>query len=127
MKIFNLNRGQALITLLFFMIVTITITSAAVMVSLVNSASTSTLDWANSAYYAAEEGAENALLRLLRNPMYTGETITVDGGTVTISVSGVSPIVIVSTAKITNSLRKIKVEANYSNNVLTVTSWKEVL
>ena len=121
------NAGQALITLLFFIIIAITITTTAVVVSLVNALSTSYLDQANSAYYVAEAGAENALIKLLRNPLYTGETMNVDLGTAVISVTGTSPIIITSSGRIFNSLRKIQVEAVFTNEVLVVNSWKEIL
>lgn len=123
----GLEKGQALITLLFFMIIAITITSAAVIISIVNSLSTSYFDQANSAYYVAEAGAENAIIRLLRDPSYTGETLNVDTGSAVITVSGTSPYVITSVGKIYNSLRKIEVDATIVNGVLTVTSWKEAL
>lgn len=121
------QKGQSLITLLFFMIIAITITTTAVVVSLVNALSTSYLDQANSAYYVAEAGAENAIIQLLRNPAYTGETMSVDSGTAEIAVSGSSPIVVTSIGRIYNSLRKIEVKAVFTNGVLVINSWKEVL
>lgn len=121
------QKGQALITLLFFMIIAITITTTAVVISLVNALSTSYLDQANSAYYVAESGAENAMLKLLRDPLYNGETMNIDTGTAAISVSGTSPITVISEGRIYNSLRKIQVEAVFTNGVLIVNSWKEIL
>src|ERR1700722_5696827 len=74
---FNLERGQALITLLFFAIVGITVTSAAVVMILVNSLSGTKQQQGDIAYDIAQSGAENGLIRLLRDPSYTGETLAV--------------------------------------------------
>lgn len=118
-------KGQALITLLFFMAVGVTVTTAAVVVMLTTSLSTSTFQQGNIAYFMAESGIENALLRLLRDPNYSGETLAVLDGTATISVSGTNPKVIVSQGWVGNFSRKIRAEASYTNEVLTTTSVKE--
>jgi hypothetical protein len=122
----QLQRGQALITLLFFMIIAITITSAAVVILLTNSVSAQKLEQGTVSYYTAESGAENALLRLLRDPNYTGETLTIDGTTVvaTVTKSG-SVYTITSSATFGNFKRTIQVVATYVGNILTATSWKE--
>src|SRR5437879_2153208 len=87
-KTYNSQNGQALITLVFFMVIGITIISAATLVLSTNVSSAGAAEQGMMAYYAAESGAENGLLRLLRNPGYTGESISVVGGTVTIQANG---------------------------------------
>ncbi|MBI3380276.1 hypothetical protein HY029_05990 [Candidatus Gottesmanbacteria bacterium] len=120
------NHGQALVTLLFFMIIAITVTSGAVVIILSNSVSASKFDQGNSAYYIAESGVENALIRLLRNPNYTGETLPIDTGNATIQISGSNPITITSVGTLNNLSRTIQVTVDYTNNILTVQSWKEI-
>lgn len=121
------QSGQALVTLLVFTIVAITITSAAVIILFTNSLGTSKLEQGTNAYYSAESGAENALLRLLRNPNYTGETLAVGNASVVISVANVgSTYTITSNATLGNFIRSIKVTTSFINNIFTVTSWKEV-
>ena len=120
------NQGQALVTLLFFMIIAITVTSGAVMIMLSNSLSASKFDQGNSTYYVAESGIENALIRLLRDPNYTGETLPVDSGNAIISISGTNSKTIISIGKIGNFSRTIQVTADYTNNILTIQSWKEI-
>jgi len=124
---FKVQRGQALVTLLFFMIIAITITSAAVVVLLTNSLSAQKLEQGTASYYTAESGAENALLRLLRDPDYTGETLTIDGTTVvaTVSNSG-DDYTVTSDSTSGNFKRTVQVEASFINNILTITSWKEI-
>ena len=74
----------------------------------------------------AESGAENALLRLLRDPSYTGETLTIDTGTVTVVVTGAATKTITSTATSGNFVRKVQVVAGYTNGIFSITSWQEV-
>ena len=105
------------------MTISVAIVTAIVIIVLNNATAVGTLEQGTDAYYAAESGAENALLRLLRDPNYTGETLAVDQGTVVISVrNGIAT----STATVANSIRKIQVDTVYNNNVASVTSWKEI-
>ncbi len=118
-------KGQALITLLFFSIVAMTITSAAVIVTLTQAKTTSSIGLSDEAYYLAESRAENALLRLLRDQTYTGEQLALGTGVVTIQVTGTNPKTITSQATSSGYLRTVQVQTDYTNNILTVLSWKE--
>jgi len=122
----TLQRGQALITLIFFIIIALTVIAAAVVVILTSSTSASNLEVGTDAYYAAEAGIENALLRLDRNSAYAGETLQIGSATVVIQVTAGNPITILSTATQGNFVRKIQAQAVYTNTMLNVSSWKEV-
>jgi len=131
MKNKKFAKGQALITLLFFTVIGVTVTSAAVAMILVNSLSGTKQQQGEVAYEIAQSGAENGLIRLLRDPTnYHSETLPVGSGSATITVTGSgtsgSPYVILS--KGTNGIftRAVQVTATYQNNLLTVTSRKEV-
>ena len=78
------------------------------------------------AYAIAESGAENAIIRLIRNPNYAGETLTVGNGSATITVSGSSTKTIVSEGVRGNFRRKVQVVGGYVNNIFTPTSWTEI-
>lgn len=119
------SDGQAVITLLFFMIVAIIVTSGAIIVTLTNSLSGSTLQEGILAYYTAESGGENAIIRLLRNPNYSGENLAVDGGQAQITVSGTNPKIISSKGIVGNYVKTIEIQADISNNIVTILSWKE--
>lgn len=127
MKNLKLESGQTLITLLFFMIIALTITSATVTILLINIKSTTKLEQGTLTYYIAESGIENAILRLLRDPNYTGETLPVGLGTATVTVTGADPKTIRSTGTLDNFSRIVEAQVGYTNNILTITSWKEVL
>jgi hypothetical protein len=124
------NRGQALITLLFFTVIGVTVTSAAVVMLLVNSLSGTKQQQGMIAQSIAQSGAETGLLRLLREPSYTGETVTIGSGTATITVTGSgttgSPYVIVSKGTTGAFVRTMQITATYQNNVLAVISRKEI-
>ena len=118
--------GQALITLLIFVVVATIITSGAIIMLFVNSLTANKLQQGVTAYYIAESGVENALLRLLRDPNYSGETMAVGSGTVTVSVTGGSEKVIASSGRTGNFIRKLEARTNFNNNIFTITSWTEV-
>lgn len=120
------QSGQALVTLLFFMIIAITVIAAAIAVIYINNRATTRLEGGTIAYYVAESGIENALLRLLRDPGYTGEIIQIDLATVVIQVTGTEPKTVTSTATSGQFVRKLQTVIGYTNNILTISSWKEI-
>lgn len=120
-----MKQGQTLVLLLIFMAMAITITSAAAAVIIVNSQMGSKWEQGEMALVVAESGAENALMRLLRNPSYPGETLTVGTGTATIVVTGVNPTVDVL-GTVGNFSRRVRVNVTYSGGTMTVGSWREV-
>ena len=117
------TQGQALLTFLIFVLISLTITSAASVVSLINSQSSQKIEQGTITAQAAESGVENALLRLLRDPSYSGETLSIGTSTVVVTISGST---ITSVATNGNFKRQIQVITSYTNNVLTITSWKEL-
>lgn len=120
------NSGQALISLVIFMVVATIIISGAVAVIVVNSKTTSKFYQGMVSYDLAEAGIENAIIRLLRDPNYTGETLIIESNTAVIEVTGGPSIyTIISRGDSGNFKRTIRAVAEYNNNVLTITSWKE--
>src|SRR3989344_2649639 len=106
-KILGYQKGQIFITMLFFVIIGVTIILAETIVLFTNILSASTAEQGTNAYYVAESGIEEALLRLNRNPGYTGETLTVEQGEAEIQVNGG---VITATGTYANSIKKIQVQ-----------------
>lgn len=122
----HFQKGQTLLFLLVFMAIALTITSASLYVLLNSLDSGTKRSDSILAYDLAESGAENALLRLVRNPIYTGETLTVGDGSATLLVTPGNPITITSLGKVRNSVRKIQMEIVYNIGILNVVSWKEI-
>lgn len=120
------KQGQTIVMLLVFMLIAITVTTAAIAIVILNSRASNLLQQGTVAYYVAESGAEDALMRLLRNPNFTGETLTVGTGTAVVTISGTTTKTILSTSTLGTYARKIQIIVGYNNNILTIQSWKEV-
>src|SRR5258706_9819710 len=109
------------------MVVAIMVTTMAVSFVIINSTAASQIEQGDMALSAAESGAENALLRLVRDPTYIGtETLNINGGSVTATVSATNPIIIVSSGRQGQFTRTVDVQAVFNNTVLTILSWQEV-
>lgn len=126
MKKLQDNTGQALVTLLIFVFITTIVTSAAIVLIVTNSLSVGSVQSGTNAYIVAESGIENALIRMLRDPDYTGETMTMDAGTATITITGTEPRTITSRGSSGDFTRTIEVVVGYTNNIMTISSWKEI-
>jgi hypothetical protein len=120
-----MKKGQALVILLVFMTVAITISTAAAMLLVGAQKTTTSLELSTAAYGVAESGMENALMQILRNPDYAGETLTVGDGIATISATGQGSV-ITSTGRVGNYVRTIRVNAGFVENILTISSWQEI-
>ena len=121
--------GQALVTLLVFTATATIITAAAVAVTIINSQTTGKFAQGEETLHVAEAGAENAILRILRESTnYTGETdLPIGSGIVNISLTpGTGNKTIVSEGVVGNFRRKIQVDVSYNNNVMTITNWREI-
>ena len=120
------HKGQVLVTLLMFVLVAMTVITAVITTVIANTRSTSTIQQGTNIYYAAEAGVENALVRLLRDPNYTGETMQVDGSTAVITVTGTTTKIIMVEGQQNNLVRKIQVTVSYTDNQMTITNWQEI-
>ena len=121
------NRGQTIILLLVFMIVALMVTTASVISMSVNIRATEKVQEGTHAFDLAESGAENAMVKLLRDINYAGETLALPQGNVEITVTGTNPQLVRSTSTVGDFQRTIEVTVDTANNTLTVLSWKEVI
>jgi len=121
-----MKSGQTIVMLLVFMAIAITVTTASVFLSISNSQNSSRLQISNEALAVAESGMENALLRLLRDPSYTGETLPVGDGNATISLAGSSPVVITSVGRMGNYVRTVRVTGSFAGVIFNINSWTQV-
>lgn len=109
--------------MLFFVIIGVTIISAETIVLFTNMLSASTAEQGTNAYYVAESGIEEALLRLNRNPGYTGGMINVGGNSAVVQVSSG---IVTATGTYSNTVKKIQVQIVNINDVPKIVSWKEI-
>jgi len=120
------QKGQTLVTLLVFSVVALTVATAAVGIMLNVAQGTNRVEGTVTASQVAESGVENALLRLLRNPSYTGETLQVGDGSAVITVSGTNPKTVTVNGTLDSHTKTIEVIVTYTNGVMNVTSWNEI-
>lgn len=125
-KISIKTSGQTMVILLMFMVIGILVTTASVGLVLNNSRGTDKLYQGTNALDIAESGAETAMIKLLRETSYAGETLAVGDGQAVITVTGTNPKTILSRGTLNNFTRTIQVIVSTTNTVLTVTSWKEI-
>ena len=123
----NGRSGQALLTVIFIAVIGILITTGA-LYALLNNINTATLEEVGvMTHSAAESGIENALIRLIRNPSYTGETMILDDNrTVVVTVTGSSSQTITATATTGLVTQRVAVVVHYNGGVLTIDSWKSI-
>lgn len=123
----NTQEGQALVILLFYMIIAIMLSTTAVAVVVANSLSVTRNEEGYHALEIAEAGAENALIRLMRSTSYSGETLTVGGGSVTVTVDGSSSQKIATSSGTVGSFtRSVQITTTINNGIITLTSWQEL-
>lgn len=120
------EKGQALITLIFFVLIAVTLTSGAIIMIAVNSTSLAKLQEGTISHDVAETGLENAILRVLRDPAYTGETLTVDSASVVIIVAGTNPKTITAVSTNGNFKRTMQAKMTYTNGYYTFSDWREI-
>lgn len=123
---FHKQKGQTLIVLLTYMIIAIVVTTASIALVINSSKGTDKVYQGANSLDIAESGAETAMIKLLRDPNYMGETLTVGSGQAVITITGTNPKTILSKGTLNNFTRTIQVIVDTSNNTLTATSWKEI-
>lgn len=110
-------------TLLMFVLVAMTVITSTITTVISSTRAASVEQQGIDAYYVAEAGAENALMRLLRDPSYNGETLPVGNNSAIVTISGPT---ITSIGQVNNLTRKIQVVTSYNDNQMTITNWKEI-
>lgn len=121
------KSGQTAIMLLIITLLLITLTTAAVAIAITSSRDTTTFSLGENSLTVAETGAENAMLRLLRDPSYSGDAnLPIGDGNATITVTGGSTKTILSQGKIGNMVRTVEVIVNIVSGQLTLISWREL-
>lgn len=123
---FNLQSGQALILLLVFVTLGIIITSGAVIVTIINSQTATKFNQGENALILAETGVENAIIRILRDPNYSGETVSIGYGQIIVSVTAGAAKTITSQGIDGDLKRTIQAQGTLSNTTFNITSWQEI-
>lgn len=120
----SLEAGQALLTMLIFMTIGIMVLSAATIVLVTNIFGSVTAEQGLTAYYAAESGAEDGLLHVLRDPSVSGTLPSYAVGDARASVT-ITNGTIVSVGTYGKAVRTVRIKTTNTNGIVSVTSWKE--
>ena len=121
------HSGFASITLIIFVLIALTITTAATFALITNATASSQLEQSSIALDIANSGVENGQVRFMRDPVnYTGETLPLYGGVAVITMPDRQTLRSQGTYK--NYVRTIQIETtDYINtNNLSINSWQEI-
>ncbi len=122
-----MKNGNVSIMLILVIVMLTIVTTAAVALAISTTRDTTTHTLGERTLAVAESGAENAILNLLRDPSYTGESnLPIGPGAATIVVTGTSPKVITSTGTVGIYSRAVQAELSNIGGQLTVSSWQEL-
>jgi hypothetical protein len=124
MKIYK-NNGTALVTFLIFSLIALGVATSLVATIVSSSYGANRIQQSGNILKAAESGVENAIIRILRDPDYTGETMQINEVTVQIQISGTNPIDIYSTAVLGSISRKIHASISINDLEYQVISYQE--
>ncbi len=122
----HLRSGQVgiLLTLIIFLLISITTTAVAIALS--SSQSLTTTELSEQALASAQAGLDNAVLRLLRDPSYSGEAnLSIGQGSVTIIVSAATPQLVTSSAVVGGIVRRVRASVTTSAGQLVVGDYEE--
>ena len=120
------EKGQSLVLLLIFVLMAMTFAITAILTTIVNSGSVTTMQRGIEVRELADSGVENALLELIRDPSYAGEDYLLDGVDISTSITEGLQKTITVEATESDITRTVEVLIDYTDNVLSVVSWKEI-
>ena len=125
-KLFNQKKGQALVPILIIILTIITLGVGTLYISIGGLLLSSYSASGETVLMAAEGALENGLLRILRSPNYSGESLQVNGLDCTITVNGLSPQVVSAQCVSDLVIRKLQAEVTFINGEMIVDHHQEV-
>ena len=121
--------GQALIILIVAAAITLSVLTAATLAAIGQGKASARNELGRKAYYAAEAGAEYALIKLMRNPAgcLGTDNLSIDPLTTTITYTATGSACLVrSKAAGSNVVKSIQLQGSYdSNQIFNYSSWVE--
>lgn len=125
----KLKGGQAMVLVLLITVILISVTTLAVGMIVTNALSTTREVQGSHALEIAESGAEEGILRILRDPSVvtsTPITLTVDSGSATVSIAGAGTKTITSTGTVGGYSRVVETQVHLTAGQLVIDSWREL-
>ncbi len=122
----RVQPGNILVIVLVMMVVGITIATMSLALVITTTQSMGGAMEADRMRTAAEGAIENAILKVLRNPSYSGETMTIDGIPITLTVTQGAQTTVMATAVKGTHRQRYQVVLQRTNGVLGVVSWLHI-
>lgn len=120
------NQGQALLPVLIIMVVVLILGAAVLDLSISGLLVSSYFQEGEATLMATEGALENGLLRILRNPSYSGESLQVGDASCIISISGQSPVVMNASCDSGRAIRRLQAEINFVAGEMIVDNILEI-
>ena len=124
------EKGQALIILIVAVALTLSVLTASLLASISQAKASSISRLGLRVYYAAESGAEYALMKFMRDPASCAGTDLLNQDSIQITISynlSGSNCQITSEATQNTILKKVLLEANYnSSQIFNTCCWSEI-
>lgn len=125
-KLYKNDSGQILTSVIVFMAFGLSVIAISSVLTIINIQNTAKNSESAQALYYAEAGAEEGIMRLVRDPAYTQGTLLIDSASVSISVTGdLLNKVITSIARYNGFTKKIVVQVSLADGKVTLVSWRE--
>ncbi|MFA5776465.1 MAG: hypothetical protein WC988_02840 [Patescibacteria group bacterium] len=123
------DAGQILTSVLVFMAFGLSVIALSATLTIINIQNTAKLAQSEQASNYAEAGAEEAILRLIRDPSYTDGSLPISTDSVIgIVVTGTGDDrTITSTATYNGFTKKVLAQVSLANNKVTLVSWKQII
>ena len=119
------EKGMALVTLIMFVLIATIYISAAVVIMVVNTQSSTTVQQGIVASRLAEGVLEDTLLRLLRDPTYSGGSFNLETGNATVNITGDTTKNVSVVLDLGNYTKKYKAQVDFIETEMSVLSWGE--
>jgi hypothetical protein len=125
-EINNYCRGQALLPVVILMALVVILGTSLFNQSIGGLLVTSYFQEGESTLMATEGAMENGLMRLLRNPAYTGESLQIGNISCTINTSGSAPTIVVANCNSGRTIRKLRAEVDFTSGLMEVSNLREI-
>jgi len=129
LKSHNNTSGQILTSVLVFMAFGLSVVALSATLTIINMQNTAKLAQSEQASNYAEAGAEESVLRLIRDPSYNGGDLSIaTDATITIQVvANGDDRTITSTATYNGFTKKVLAQVHLANGKVSLVSWKQII
>lgn len=127
-RLHNNKSGQILTSVIVFMAFGLSVIALSSVLTIINIQNTAKYSESTRALNYAEAGAEEAVLRIIRDPNYPGGTLPLDTANVNMQIVGdASNKTVTSTAVYNGFTKRIQVQVSLADDKVSLVSWKQII